>query len=212
MLNESNHKLKKSQKELAEILPAYASQLENVLTKICGIGNPELGTSSYLLPDGKLFNIGYEGHPGMQDTLIDDLPEKIQEYIGIFDEKDEANDDWDWFDEITDNRSSILELAMPGTIRLNSSHYYIGLSGPITTAQQNVLVAWLDLVHADAADNWDSIEIWYEDTTTSSKIKNFDPHKYSVDELIKVIKYLGNAKKFSSLHEDTETEDEAEEK
>ena len=212
MLNESNHKLKKSKEELVKILPTYASQLENALTSIYGIGNPELGTSSYLLPDGKLFNSEYEGHPEMQDILIDSLPKKVQEYIGIFDEKDEANDDWDWFDEIANDRSSIFELAMPGTIRLNSSHYYIGLSGPITTAQQNVLVAWLDLVHAEAADNWDSIEIWYEDTTTSSPIKNFDPHRYSVDELMKVIKYLTNAKKFSPLHEEAETEEWTEEK
>lgn len=208
MLNESNHNLKKSQEELVKILPAYASQLENTLIKICGISTPEVGTSSYLLPDGKLFNIGYEGHPEIQDTLIDNLPKKIQGYIGMFDEKDNVNDDWDWFDEISDNRSAVLELALPGTIRLNSSFYYIGLSGPITTAQQNVLAAWLDLVHAEAADNWDSIEIWYEDVTTSSPVKRFDPHNYSVDELIKVIKYLGNAKKFSPLHEKADIEEE----
>ena len=208
MLNESNHKLKKSQEELAKILPAYASQFEDDLARISSAGKPELHTSSYLLPDGKLFNLGYESHPEVQDVLIDGLPKKVQEYIGIFDDKDEAKDDWDWFDEIADNRSSVLELALPGTIRLNSSHYYIGLSGPITTAQQNVLVAWLDLVHTEAADSWDSIEIWYADPTTSSPMKKFDPHSYSVDELMKVIKYLSNAKKFSSLHEEVGAEEE----
>lgn len=208
MLNESNHELKKSQEELTKILPAYASQLEDALSKISSVGKPELNTSSYLLPDGKLFNLGYEKHPETQDILIDTLPKEVQEYVGRFDGEDEANDDWDWFDEIANNRSAILELALPGTIRLNSSSYYIGLSGPITTAQQNVLVAWLDLVHADAADNWDSIEIWYEDTTTSSPMKRFDPHSYSVDELMKVIKYLINAKKFSPLHEEAEIESE----